>query len=231
MHSRPHTLTSSHPHIFTLSFSQLHTLTPSNSHILTPSHLHTLTLSVSPSHTHTLTEDPSQPITLSQAHEHTSQPQTDRVIRLHQLQDHKVSLLSIFVSLACEQGLQRLRILLRSIGLNIGTFVTACHPVTPQFVLSYIDDATVSFYHITCTHTHITVDFYLHYACIHKHMYIHNTLSLTHSTACTDLHTCIIKQLTQALGSVSGSHSGRECTQGWSSLPVSASIYPSTHCR
>ena len=103
--------------------------------------------------------------------------------------------------------------------MNIWTFVTACHPVTPQFVLSYIDDATVSFYHITCTHTHITVDCYLHYTCIHKHMYVHNTLSLTHSTACTDLHTCIIKQLTQALGSVSGSPRGRKCTQGWSSLP------------
>ena len=122
------TLSYTHPHH--------HTLPPSHSdpHNFIPSHPHTLTYW----HPHTLTEDRSQPITLS--HEHTSQPQTDRVIRLHQLQDQKVLLLSIFVSLACEQRLQRLRRLLRSIGLNISTFVTACHAVAPQFLFNLTSD-------------------------------------------------------------------------------------------
>ena len=46
--------------------------------------------------------------------------------------------------------------------------------------------ATVSLYHITCTHTHSTSDFHLNYTCIHKHT--PETLSPTHTQPLTHTH-------------------------------------------
>ena len=67
------------------------------------------------------------------------------------------------------------------------------------------------------THSHhIRFPFALH---MYTQTHVHNTLSLALSTARIDLHTYIVKQSTQTLGSLPGSPRGQECTQGRSSPP------------